>query len=412
MIHRNIVEEIDSFVVSTSDDSGVQSTDIAWRITNGNNSTEWTWKGTGSQDGYLWWTTIDLPSDVELGMLDIMANSTDESNISTISVAYGIALIADAPAFWFGVHISGVDDPEWGGASVLTSYPNTGVLRGHVLTLKACVLDTDHDLSTQAPIISSTRGQIDGLTHVSGSSANQHCYIASFTLPTETSLESFKIELRDHNGDFMTRRTIQISDQPPEAEILIVDASDSEVVNVLGGGDEFIKVVVTDYDDSIDGVYGDITIKWPGQTSYSLPVEFNDGIALIPLSTMESIENGDLLITANITGANGASNSAQFLTPIVLSPPEILSIDLCQNGEEIDRLMFGQTADAVVRVRSSRQVGDVTASLEQLGWIVAAPSQGAADCGNDLAEQDAAYHFRIQLDSSFVPGDGSLELES
>ena len=70
--------------------------------------------------------------------------------------------------------------------------------------------------------------------------------------------------------------------------------------------------------------------------------------------------------------------------------------------------MFGQTADAVVRIRSSRQVSDVTASLEQLGWIVAAPSQGAADCGNDLAEQDAAYHFRIQLDSSFVPGDGSL----
>ena len=400
----------DRFVCSieASDDSGVHSTDIAWRITNGNNSTDWTWKGTGSQDGYLWWTTIDLPSDVELGMLDIMANSTDESNISTVSIAYGIALITDAPAFWFGVHISGVDDPEWGGASVLTSYPNTGVLRGHVLTLKACVLDTDHDLSTQAPIISSTRGQIDGLTHVAGSNANQHCYIASFTLSTETSLESFKIELRDHNGDFMTRRTIQISDQPPEAEILIVDGTDTEVANVLGGGDEFIKVVVTDYDDSIDGVYGDLTIKWPGQTSYSLPVEFNDGIALIPLSTMESIENGDLLITANITGANGASNSAQFLTPIVLSPPEILSIDLCQDGEEIDRLMFGQTADAVVRVRSSRQVGDVTASLEQLGWIVAAPSQAAADCGNDLAEQDAAYHFRIQLDSSFVPGDGSL----
>ena len=129
---------------------------------------------------------------------------------------------------------------------------------------------------------------------------------------------------------------------------MIVDASDSEVVNVLGGGDEFIKVVVTDYDDSIDGVYGDVTIKWPGQTSYSLPVEFNDGIALIPLSTMESIENGDLLITANITGANGASNSAQFFTPIVLSPPEILSIDLCQDGGEVDQLMFGQTADAVV----------------------------------------------------------------
>ena len=70
--------------------------------------------------------------------------------------------------------------------------------------------------------------------------------------------------------------------------------------------------------------------------------------------------------------------------------------------------MFGQTADAVVRVRSSRQIQDVSASLEQLGWIVSAPSQSPAICGNDLADQNAAYHFRIQLDSSFVPGNGSL----
>ena len=107
------------------------------------------------------------------------------------------------------------------------------------------------------------------------------------------------------------------------------------------------------------------------------------------MSTSESIENGDLLISANITGANGATNTATIQTPIVLSPPEILAIDLCKNGEEIDELMFGQTADAVVRVRSSRQIEDATASLEQLGWIVPAPKQGATSCGNDLAEQNS-----------------------
>lgn len=116
----------------------------------------------------------------------------------------------------------------------------------------------------------------------------------------------------------------------------------------------------------------------------------------------------DLIITANITGANGASSSAAIQTPIVLSPPEILAIDLCQEGVEISELMFGQSADAVVRVRSSRQIKDVSASLEQLGWIVSAPNQGTTICGNDVAEQNAAYHFRIQLDSSFVPGNGTL----
>ena len=206
----------------------------------------------------------------------------------------------------------------------------------------------------------------------------------------------------------MTRRTIQISDQPPIAHILIVDGAGEEVENILGGGNEFIRVDVMDYDDTVEGVYGDLTIKWPGQMSYSLPVEFDDGVAMIPLSTSEGIENGDLMITANITGANGASNSAQFQTPIVLSPPEILAIDLCQDEQEIQELMFGQTADAVVRVRSSRPISDVTANLEQHGWNVAAPSQGASICGNDLAEQNAVFHFRIQLDSSFVPGEGSL----
>ena len=400
----------DRFVCSVEaiDDSGVANATLAWRITSGNSSTEWVWQGTGSQDGYLWWTTIELPTDVQLGMLDIMAVVTDESNISTILISNAIATVRDAPAFWFGVHISGVDDPNWGGASVLTSIPTQGVLRGYVLTLKACVLDPDHGRGTHAPIITSTRGQIDGLTYVSGSSSEHHCYIASFTLPTETSLESFKIELRNHLGDFIKQRTIQVADEPPEAEIKIVDVNGNPVENVLGGGEELIEIIVTDYDDSVEDVYGDLTITWPGQSPYSMPIEFEAGIATIPLVTSESIENGDLIISVNITGANGIGNSATIQTPIVLSPPEILSIDLCQEGVEVSELMFGQTADAVVRVRSSRQIIDVTATLEQLGWIVSAPNQGVTQCGNDLAEQNSAHHFRIQLDSSFVPGQGSL----
>ena len=400
----------DRFVCSleATDDSGVVNATIAWRITSGNNSSEWIEQGTGSQDGYLWWTTIDLPTDVGLGMLDIMATTMDESNISTVSVALKVAQIRDAPAFWFGVHVSGVDDSEWGGASVLTSFPNKGVLRGHVLTLKACVLDPDHSIGSQTPIISATRGNIDGLSYVAGNSPEHHCYIASFTIPTQTSLSSFKIELRNHEGSFMTQRTIQVADEPPEAVIEIVNAQNESVENVLGGGEEYIRVTVTDYDDTVEGVYGDLSIHWPGQSAYSIPVEFENGVVIFPLSTSESIETGDLIITANITGANGATSSASIQTPIVLSPPEILVIDLCQEGVEIKELMFGQTADAVVRVRSSRQIQDVSANLEQLGWIVSAPSQGTTVCGNDVAEQTAAYHFRIQLDSSFVPGNGTL----
>ena len=182
------------------------------------------------------------------------------------------------------------------------------------------------------------------------------------------------------------------------------------VQNILAGGDENLRIEVIDNDDSIEGTYGDLTIKWPGQSEYSLPIELENGIAVIPLFSSQSIDSGDLVIQVAVTGANGASNSSQLQAPILLSPPEILSIDLCQNGNTIDELMFGQTADAVVRIRSSRPILETTASLEQLGWIVTAPIQSPTECGNDVAGQTDSFYFRIQLDSSFVPGEGSLQL--
>jgi hypothetical protein len=400
----------DRFVcsVESTDDSGVESVTIAWRVSFGNNSTEWVWENTGSQDGFRWWATIDLPADIQLGFLDLLVIATDESNISINSSSMAIAEIRDAPAFWFGIHLSGVDDADWGGASVLTSIPITGVNRGYVSTLKACVLDPDHDLESNIPMFLPSRGNVDGMTHVQGSSPEHHCYISSFTIPTLTSLDPFTLELRDSNGEFLTSRTIQIADQRPTIHMSVIDGQSNLVTNVQGSGDEILRVEVQDYDDTVDTVIGDISIQWPGQSAYNFPIDFENGVSLVPLSTEESIESGNLVVDVSITGANGATNTSSFSTPIVLSPPEILAIDICRNGIEIDELMFGQSADAVVRIYSSRPVSMVTANLEQLGWIVSAPSQGVSDCGDEQAGQNAEYHFRIQLDSSFIPAEGSL----
>ena len=394
--------------VESTDDSRVHSVDIYWRVSSGNTSTEWVWENTGSQDGYRWWTTIDLPADIQLGSLDLLAVVTDESNISTNSSSMAIAEIRDAPAFWFGIHLSGVDDADWGGASVLTSSPIMGVNRGYVSTLKACVLDPDHNLGTNIPIFLPSRGNVDGMSHVPGSSAAHHCYISSFTIPTLTTLDPFTLELRDSNGVFLTSRTIQIADQKPMIHMSVIDEQSNLVTNIQGSGEEVLRIEVEDYDDSVDTIFGDITIQWPGQSAYNFPIEFENGVSLIPLSTGESIESGNLIVEVSITGANGAKNSSSYSAPIVLSPPEILAIDICQNGVEIDELMFGQSADAVVRVHSSRPVSTVTANLEQLGWVVSAPPQGVSDCGNEIAEQNEVFHFRIQLDSSFIPGEGSM----
>ncbi len=400
----------DRFVcsVESSDDSSVYSVDIAWRISSGNYSSEWFWQSTGSQDGNLWWTTINLPADVPLGYLDLAVISSDESNLSTNYTSFAIATIRDAPAFWFGIHVLGVDDADWGGASVLTSVPVKGVKRGHVLTLKACVLDPDHDPPNQAPIFIATRGNIDGLSHRSGNSNEQHCYIASFAIPSETTLDPFTLELRTSNGEFLTSRTIQIADQSPIVSMSIIDDEGETVENVLAGGDENLRIEITDNDDSVENAYGDITITWPGQSGYTIPLVFESGVAIIPLDTSQSIENGDLVIDVTVTGANGASNSSHLETPILLSPPEILSITLCQNGTEINELMFGQTADATVRIRSSRPLSESVLKIEQDGWTVDAPQQAQTPCGNDIAGQSEAFYYRVQLDSSFIAGEGYM----
>ena len=400
----------DRFVcsVDANDDSGISDVNIGWRVTSENISTEWVWKNTGSQDNTTWWTTINLPNNVPLGVLDIAVNVTDNSNVTSTEVSLGIAAIRDAPAFWYGTHVSGVDDPDWGGASILTSVPVQGVTRGSILTLKACVLDPDHDQITQVPMITASRGQIDGLTYRAGSSVGHHCYIASFNLAPGSSLEPFTIELRNSEGDFLTKRTIQVSDLVPEIELSIVNANRTPIQNVLAGGNDYLLVEVIDFDDDISGVYGDAEINWPGQTPFTIPVEFENGSAMIDLYTNQAIENGDLTINISVTGANGGKNTESLQTPILLSPPEILSIELCKDGSEIEQLMFGQTADAVIRIRSSRPISEASATIEQIGWTASAPPQDDADCGIDIADQTDKFSFRIQLDSSFVPGDGKL----
>ena len=396
----------------TDDDSGVLSVQIGWRITLDNVSSNWTWQNTGSQDGITWWTTIELPVDIELGVLDITVSVVDLSNLTTNATENGIAYITNAPAFWYGIHVSTVDSGDWDGATPLTSQPAYGIKRGHILTLRACVLDADHEIVSGTPIFMASRGNIDGMTHVSGTGIGHHCYIASFTMPNMGTLDPFNLELRSASGDFISQRTIKIRDQQPVVNLTLLDGNGNITENIQADGTESLRISVSDPDDYVSGVYGDVSIKWPGRSEFSIPIDFESsnesGVAIIPLTSEISIESGDLIIQAEVTGAHGLKGSATLTSEISLTLPEVLSIDLCRNEVIVDELMFGQTADAMVRIKSTRELSQVTATLEQLGWVVAAPEQNQVVCGIDHPEQTDKYSFRIQLDSSFIPGDGNL----
>ena len=398
--------------VVTDDDSGVMSAQIGWRVTYENVSSNWTWQNTGSQDGITWWTTIELPVDIELGVLDIAVSVTDMSNLTTNASEEEIAYITNAPAFWYGIHISTVDSADWDGATILTSQPNNGIKRGHILTLKACVLDADHEIASGTPIFLPSRGNVDGMTYVPGTGFGHHCYISSFNLPNMGTLDPFFMELRTNDGSFVSKRTIQVQDQNPIVNLTLLDSNENMTSNIIADGTEYLRITVTDPDDDVADVYGDLTIKWPGQTGYTVPIDFSSsnltGVALIPLIAEEAIDSGLLEIDVSVTGAHGLKGTSSLTSEISLSLPEVISIDLCRNGEIVDELMFGQTADAVVRIKSTRELVQATATLEQFGWVVSAPQQGIVSCGIDNPLQTDVYSFRIQLDSSFVPGEGSL----
>jgi uncharacterized protein (TIGR03790 family) len=398
----------DRFVcnVQASDDSAITSLDLAWRISAGNISTNWTWINTGSQNGIDWWTTIELPSDSMLGNLDIMAVAYDYSNLSNRSEKLAIALVVDAPAMWFGVHVQGVDDPGWTGATILTSNPGGGVKRGYVTTLKACVLDIDFSKFEEAPIFIASRGNVDGLTYKQGTGPGHHCFIASYTIPVNTSLERFSLELRDTSGTFLTKRTIGIADVLPEISLALVDDEAAQIQTVSGGGNENILISVTDSDDTVSSVQGDIYLTWPGQQRISIPLEFENGLTTLPLFTSEPLESGELKIEIEIIGANSARNSTLLNVSLILTPPSIGQILFCDESGPIDQLMFGQNATASIILDSIRPIEYISTNIIQQGWSVPAPETTTSTC----SPSNDSFDFRIQLDSSFIVGNGSISV--
>jgi uncharacterized protein (TIGR03790 family) len=392
-----------------SDDSGIAALDLAWRVRNNQETTEWSWGSTGSQDGTIWWTSFELPTDIILGSLDLKAIAYDESNQTHQLITLDVALVDDAPAIWFGVHVEGVDSQEWGGASVLEANPIAGVLRAQVTLLKACVLDADHVPVNQTPSFISSRGQIDGMTWTQGSTSSHHCYVSSFTIPSGSSLDRFVLELYDYEGNFLTRRNIGISDRTPLISLELIDDEGDEIDRLIGGGDENIKAIITDLDDGVEGAYGDLYVTWPGQATQSIPLLFEDGSITIPLSTENSLESGDVLFEVIATGANGASDTISATYPLLLTTPEVVLIELC-DGED-GSLSFGISRVVMVLINSTRPIDITTAQIQQHGWTVSAPEVSADDsCQSQLQDHSIALYFRVQLDSSFVPGTGTVNV--
>jgi len=422
MCDSTIYSRGDNFIctVTASDDINVTSVTIKWLVLgegitqeNGN----WVSQSTGRVDQSRWQTSIMIPTTSNLGYLALQAIAEDDSNQISLLTEFNVSQITNASAMWFGPHVSGVDDAQWVGATSLPAHPVQGIYRGENVPLRSCVLDADLFIDSETPSILVSRGNVTNLTYVAQNDSNHHCFVGNYSLEVGQPLTDLTFELYSADGLLLNSRQIEVADRVPEVEISVVDSEGINLNRVLGGGNELVKIVMTDIDDPLSPIIGDLYITWPGAEKLTYPIDILAGsnTMLVELPVVEvSLESGNLLIDAQITGKHGASQSKQFEIPLILTLPEIVDYSICNLQGPIDELMFGKTATLTLVIDSERPIESVTASLYQENWVVSAPeveqpvwAQPNDDCLNTSLEGEIKY-FRIKLDSSFTDDGGTL----
>jgi hypothetical protein len=406
--------------VTASDDINVTSVEIRWLVIGEGVTHEtgyWVSQNPGRVDQNRWQTSIIISTDSNLGYLALQAFAEDESGQITTLVEYNISQVVNASALWFGPHLGGVDDAQWVGATSLPNHPTQGIYRGENIALRSCVLDADLFVESEIPTIQVSSGTVSNLTYVSQSDSNHHCYVGNFSLEISQPLTDLTFYLYSFDGQLLNSRQIEIFDREPEIDISVVDSEGETLSRVLGGGGEFVKIVITDADDPLSPIIGDLDITWPGAETLTYPIDILQGgnTMLVELPVVEvPLESGDLIVYSSITGKHGASQSKQFEIPLILTLPEIVDYSICNWLGPIDELMFGKTATLTLVIDSERPIQSITASLYQENWVVSAPeveqpvwSQPDENCLNSSAEGEVIY-FRVKLDSSFTDDGGTL----
>ncbi|MGB1365497.1 MAG: TIGR03790 family protein [Candidatus Poseidoniaceae archaeon] len=413
----------DSFLctVIASDDDRVDSVEMGWSVLCSNCSAanaSWNLGSMGSNDnGTTWEAMITLPINVTTGLLALHVTAEDTLAMQTVLVVENVSSIVDAPASWFGPHMSNAD-PNWLGVTQLPALTPMGIQRGVQQTLTGCVLDVDHDTATEQPQFLVSRGELGELVYVDMGDANHHCYQASYHVENGSSVNSIDIEMRKGDGSLVAQRSVRIEDKAPQIQLLFENESNASIDRIVDNDDEYLRIVVSDVDDFANSYLADIQIDWPGFGLQVLSAEgmVNDGhvkIALVPPE--ELLEAGEVSVLVRLQDSRGVAALSTSTIPLVLNAPRIVEMIPCNEAGSIEELMFGHPAVLGAVVESDRPLENIQLSLRQLGWSVNAPIiqqptwvQSNADCLQQTGEN--VYWFRLQLDGSFASEQGSIQL--
>ena len=393
-----------------SDDFGVVRVRLGWRL-NGSGD-EWTFIEAASSDSVEWYASLSVPINIPVATLDLLAEVRDAQGlVDLLEVPNGLQ-VTDATAVWHGIHVAGVDEDDWGGASPLSNPALSGATRGMEHALTACVVDPDHDLTVEIPVFIATRGAVTAAEAVNATDPLLHCYSATWIIEWGSQRQSAELHLYDHLGTLWNTRTIPVDDVPWEAELTLIDPSGVEQQFARGLG-EWVRITMNDIDDPLTGFSGRLTTTWPGHSPQTSDVEIDEssnGTVELRLPLADGmLVPGDLELTLTLTddGLTGMTREFSASWLLHMQPPEVLDIGLCEGGPL--ELIRGMPQRGWISMDTHRMLEGVLFTVAQAGTIapVASSAIDWPDCQFPESAQ-LMWGFELTVDHQFSEGEATL----
>jgi len=400
---------------TVSDDFGVVQSRLGWRL-NGSGD-NWTFINSTSVDYIAWYSGLTIPTNIELGTLDLIAEVKDGQFQYTLLQLDNAIGVTNALHNWFGVHIAGVDAVDWNGVSTLSPFtgPNT-VVRDTNILLKACVVDADHDPLTELPMIITNSGNVSGVEPTDSEFSDVFCYQATWRLDWGSETSDVTVYLYDSIGNLFTTRSVSVHDEEFIANLTLVDF-EGDFLTLARGTGERIVISLSDSDDLLSDYTYNITVEWPGHSEYTQHGEIN-AAEMIRQNTSVTLPPpeaglvfGELIVTLEITDItlNGEIQVVEMNWTMHLQPPLVYDIGFCE-GQEL-RLTRGEEVRGWVMIDPNRLIEGASVNLAQSGNIK--PMQSSKWDWDDCQFPDSAdYHwgFIILADNSFTAGGATLQI--
>ena len=420
--------------VEATDDLNVTGVRLLWSVRNDATNTTSPWKELvlGTTDERLWWSSLSLPTDaasIPVGWLDLRAVAMDVSQATTTVELRDAMEVLNAPSTWFGPHVADVDATPWSGVTLPPGVPFTGLPRQATSVVSACVSDVDHDPVLEAPSLSVQRrdGSAMELAVVAplgevGVNPSLTCTAWNLTLPNGLPLDDVDLVVTVSEEERLRRR-FTVGDVAPSVTLSWLDDQGQPLDRAIGDGSERLHIAYVDTDDAGTGAVGDLIVEWPGQAARVLPLQIEAGAPLTVVAMdapINPLEEGNLRIEVDLSGAHGAPVSATLEREVVLTPPVIDMAVLCDERGEAEELRFGMEVWFGARVISSRPLQETVVTIEQEGWRSTAPSwvEGETEaspseaCASQVPDDEHARWFRLRPDRAFVNGDASVGMRA